>query len=205
MNGTKIKICGIKRECDAIMLNRAAPDYAGFVFYEGSRRFVSADMALRLRELTKPEIKTVGVFVNAPVEIISDLYGSRIIDIVQLHGDEDEEYISGLRRVSEGTEVWKAYKVRSQRDIEEAAKSSADMVLLDNGYGTGERFDWGFIRGFPRPFILAGGLTPENIGQAIEKLHPFAVDVSSGVETLGVKDEDKILAAVKAVREFKAR
>jgi len=197
---TKIKICGLTRLCDADAVNRAQPDYAGFVFYEKSRRNVSADQARALREAISPAIRTVGVFVNAAPETILPLCRDGIISIVQLHGSEDAPYISALRKTLPGVELWQAFKVRSPGDLAAAARSSADRVLLDNGAGTGERFDWSLLADFPRPFILAGGLNPQNIPDAIHSLHPYAVDVSSGVEVGGLKNDGLIDAAVAATR-----
>jgi phosphoribosylanthranilate isomerase len=119
------------------------------------------------------------------------------VDIVQLHGQEDETYIARLRQLTQAP-IWKAFKIRSQADLDAAAASSADEILLDNGYGTGQTFDWSLTGGLTRPFLLAGGLTPENIPQAIAQMAPKLIDISSGVETDGAKDRDKILAAVQA-------
>ncbi len=200
MRGTKIKICGLFRPCDAVSVNDAMPDYAGFVFFEKSRRYVSPDQARELRKSIAPAVQTVGVFVDAPIERIAALYREKTIGVVQLHGGENDAYAAALRDLLPGVLIWKAYKVHTIKDLEDAAASTADMVLLDNGSGTGECFDWSLIRGFPRPFILAGGLTPETIPKAIGRLHPYALDISSGVETDGVKDGHKILAAVTAAR-----
>ncbi len=200
MSGTKIKICGLSRPCDAGFVNRAAPDYAGFVFCERSRRNVSAGQARALREAVSPSIRTVGVFVNAAPEQIIPLYREGIISIIQLHGSEDDGFIARLRDALPGAEIWKAFQVRTPNDLDAAKACTADRVLLDSGGGTGARFDWSLIGRFPRPFLLAGGLTPENIPDAIFRLHPYGVDVSSGVEAGGVKDEGLICAAVAAAR-----
>lgn len=200
MSGTKIKICGLFRPCDAEFINRAAPDYAGFVFYERSIRNVSADKAWTLRDMIRPSIRTVGVFVNAAPDQITPACREGIISIIQLHGSEDGCFIERLRNAVPDAEIWKAFQVRTQADLDAAAASTADLVLLDNGGGTGARFDWSLIGHFPRPYLLAGGLTPANIPDAISRFRPYAVDVSSGVETGGVKDEGLIRAAVAAAR-----
>lgn len=199
---TKIKICGIKSPEDAEYCNEYKPDYVGFVFYKKSRRCVSEEKAEMLKKII-PDIKTVGVFVNENQDFISSLYNKKIINIVQLHGDEDEKYIKNLREKIPQAEIWKAFKIRSYADIESAKNSSADKIMLDNGYGTGESFEWSLIENITRDFILAGGLTPENIPEAIKKLKPYAVDISSNVETDGKKDKWKIKAAVEAAREEK--
>ncbi|MDR1630573.1 MAG: phosphoribosylanthranilate isomerase [Oscillospiraceae bacterium] len=200
MNTPKIKICGLFRQEDAFAVNQAKPDYAGFVFFEKSRRNVSCEQAKTLRGAIDKRIASVGVFVNAPREQIANLYHQNIISTVQLHGSEDEAYIAELRKTLPGVSIWKAFRIRTKEDLLAAAQSMADEVLLDNGYGTGKCFDWSLIQTIARPFILAGGLTPENLHEAIARFHPSAVDISSGVETNGCKDAEKILAAVRAVR-----
>ncbi len=200
MSGTKIKICGLFRPLDAGYLNRAMPDYAGFVFHEKSRRYVRPGLARELRALLNPSIVSVGVFVDADKELIIKLCRENTISIAQLHGVEDDGYISSLRDSLPETEIWKAFTIRGKEDMEAAAVSAADMVLLDNGRGTGERFDWSLTEDFPRSFILAGGLEPHSIPVAVSRLHPYAVDLSSGVETDGLKDFSKISAAVAAAR-----
>lgn len=200
MSGTGIKICGLFRACDAESVNGALPDYAGFVFYEKSRRFVAPEQARALRAAIDPAIRTVGVFVDAEQEQIAALYREETIGIVQLHGGEDERYLTELRQLLPKAEIWKAFRVRSKEDLEAAAVSTADLVLLDSGSGTGERFDWSLLGRFPRPFVLAGGLTPENIPDAILRFHPYALDLSSGVESDGLKDRLKISAAVAAAK-----
>jgi len=199
---TLIKICGIRREADCEYINEAKPDYAGFIFWEPSFRFIDRAKAMRLRSLINSEIKTVGVFVDAEIYEILDIVMSGAIDVVQLHGHEDEDYIKKLRE-SSGIPIWKAFKVRSDSDIEAAIASTADMVLLDNGYGTGECFDHGLLRDMGRDYILAGGLNPDNIKEVKEKYNPYMIDLSSGVETDKVKDPDKINKAVEAVRKNK--
>lgn len=197
---TKIKICGLFRPCDAEYVNEAMPDYAGFVFFEKSHRNVTMQQAAQLRKSIHPSIPAVGVFVNAPQEQIISLCREGVIQIVQLHGAESEEYIGRLKALIPSVSVWQAFRVRTPEDLTVAQQSTADLILLDNGYGTGETFDWSLISGMTRPFLLAGGLTPQNIPQAIARFAPYAVDISSGVETEKQKDRDKILAAVAVVR-----
>lgn len=196
---TKIKICGLFRPCDAEYVNEAMPDYAGFVFFEKSHRNVTMQQAAQLRKSIHPSIPAVGVFVNAPQEQIVSLCSEGTIQIVQLHGGESEEYIGRLKARIPGVSVWQAFRVRTPDDLAAAQQSTADLILLDNGYGTGETFDWSLISGMTRPFLLAGGLTSQNIPQAIARFAPYAVDISSGVETEKQKDRDKILAAVAVV------
>jgi phosphoribosylanthranilate isomerase len=200
MTKTKIKICGLSRPCDAEYVNEARPDFAGFVFYEKSGRYVSPKDAKALRKQISPGIQTVGVFVGAPAEEIDRICREKTIHIVQLHGSEDETYLKRLKDALPGVPVWKAFQIGSEKDLERALACSADFVLLDGGAGDGKRFDWSLFQSFPRPFILAGGLHPENIPEAIKRFHPFAVDLSTGVETNGAKDKDKILAAVSAAK-----
>lgn len=197
---TQIKICGLTREADIDYVNEARPDYIGFILnFPKSRRNLSPEQAAALKSRLSPEIRAVGVFVDRPAEEIIRAAETVGLDVIQLHGHEDDAYIAALRERT-NLPVWKAFRVRSSADLSAAERSSADEILLDNGYGTGEAFDWSLAGGFNRPFLLAGGLTPERIPQAIRALHPKLVDISSGVETDGVKDRDKILAAVRAAR-----
>ncbi len=195
---TKIKICGLFRECDIDYVNEARPDYAGFILnYPKSHRNVPPGTAQELRSKLLPEIKAVGVFVNQPEETVIKTAQFVGLDIIQLHGNEDNDYIDRLKeRIN--IPIWKAFKVKTEAALTEALQSAADEIILDNGYGTGESFDWSMVKSFNRPFILAGGLTSENIPEAIRTLKPFALDISSGVETQKVKDPDKIFAAVKS-------
>lgn len=198
---TKIKICGLFRDVDAKYINDSKPDYAGFVIgVPKSKRNIDYNTAKRLRELINSSIPTAGVFINHPVENVARLVNDGIISIVQLHGSEDDVYIEKLRELVPTTEIWKAFVVKFEKDVETANSSTADKVLLDSGTGCGKLFDWSVLRGINREFILAGGLNSENIPQAVEQIHPFAVDLSSGVETDGVKDAEKIDSAVKSVR-----
>lgn len=198
---TEIKICGLTREADIDYVNEARPDYIGFILnFPKSRRNLSPEQAAALKSRLSPEIRAVGVFVDRPAEEVIRAAETVGLDVIQLHGHEDDAYIAALRERT-NLPVWKAFRVRSAADLAAAERNSADEILLDNGYGTGEAFDWSLAGGFNRPFLLAGGLTSENIPQAIRTLHPKLVDISSGVETDGAKDRNKILAAVRAARD----
>lgn len=201
----KLKICGLSRPEDIAYVNEAGVDYAGFVIdFPKSRRCVFPEEVLPLTELLAPGILPVGVFVDEPVRVILGLYAAHAINIVQLHGHEDNKYITLLRKLMPYLEIWKAFKIRSDDDIIECNNSLADMVILDNGYGTGESFNWSLIKNINCPFILAGGITPDNIGEAV-KLNPWGIDVSSGVETDGYKDRKKILAISEYVYRGKRK
>lgn len=198
---TGIKICGLSRDCDMDYMNEARPDYIGFILdFPKSRRSISPVRAAELRRRLSPGIKAAGVFVDRPLDAVlaaAELIG---LDVIQLHGREDDAYIAALREKT-SLPIWKAFKIRAASDLALAEKSAADEILLDNGCGTGEAFDWALAASFSRPFLLAGGLTPENLPEAIRALRPKLVDISSGVETDGVKDREKILAAVRAARQ----
>lgn len=198
---TQIKICGLSRDEDIDYVNEAEPDYIGFILlFPKSRRNIPPERASALRRRLSPGIRAVGVFVDQPVQSVLHAAERIGLDVIQLHGHEDDDYIAALREKT-ACPIWKAFRIRGADDLAAAAASAADEVLLDNGYGTGEAFDWTLAGGFDRPFLLAGGLTPENIPAAVRALRPKLVDLSSGVETNGVKDREKILAAVRAARQ----
>ena len=199
---TRIKICGLTRPEDVRYVNTAKPDWCGFILnFPSSRRNVTPEQARALRAGLDPDIRPVGVFVDRPAEEVAALLNSGVISVAQLHGREDDAYISVLRTLAPGCVVWRAFQLRSQADLAAADASGADLVLLDNGRGTGQTFDWSMAGSVHRPFLLAGGLTPESIPRAVAALRPYGLDLSSGVETDGVKDPAKIQAAVTAARE----
>ena len=196
----RVKLCGLRRPQDVEAANAARPDYVGFVVdFPRSRRSVPASELAILSRLVRPEIRRVGVFVDESVETIAKLFESSTIDVAQLHGSEDEAYLSRLRATCT-VPVIQAFRMRGAADVERAMASTADLVLLDNGQGTGHTFDWSLARDARRPFMLAGGLGPENVAQAIRTVHPWGVDMSGGVETDGMKDPDKMQAAVAAAK-----
>ena len=197
---TKIKLCGLTRPCDIEWANALLPDYIGFVFAQKSKRYVSPESAKALREGLDSNIRAVGVFVNEAPEVVAALLNTGVIDLAQLHGGEDEEYIKALRELTDKPLI-QAFRIENTADLDRARQSSADCILLDNGAGgTGASFDWVLLKGFDRPYFLAGGLDSGNVRQAIATLRPFAVDVSSGIETDGVKDYMKMTAFVNAAR-----
>lgn len=200
--GVKIKICGLYRQEDIGYVNQYKPDYAGFVFYKRSHRNVDEEQMKRFREALDPKIPAVGVFVNEDTEKIVKLVTEGSIDIVQLHGQEGEAYLQELRKRLPETEIWKAFQIRTTEDLKRAEESSADRILLDNGYGTGACFDWNLLGEQKRPFILAGGLDPENIEEAVVRFSPKIVDISSGVETERKKDEAKIRMVIEKIRRI---
>ncbi len=195
---TLVKICGLTRPEDIDAVNSLSPDMAGFVFYGPSLRCVTRDAARELGSGLDPSIVKVGVFVDEDPLVIADLVGFGIIDAVQLHGVEDGAYIHGLRRLVDAP-VIKTFLVRDRRDIEVANRSDADYVLLDAGMGSGRTFDWSLLEDMDRDYILSGGLNPGNIRDAVKMLHPYGVDVSSGVETDGRKDPSKMSAFLETV------
>lgn len=197
---TKIKFCGLSRPCDIEAANRIRPDYIGFVFAGKSRRYVTPEKAGELKRLLAPGILTVGVLADADLREAAELLKSGLIDMAQLHGSESESYAEQLRRLS-GRPVIRAFPVRTAEDVRRAEDSSADYILLDSGAGTGRTFDWELLKGLRRPYFLAGGLSPDNAEEAVRRLHPYAVDVSSGIETGGTKDGRKMAAFAAAVRK----
>lgn len=191
-------MCGIRTIDDMRWIWRIMPEYIGFVFAQKSRRYITPEQAAVLARDLDEKITPVGVFVDSSFEEIKSIYDMGAVKIAQLHGSEPDELI--LRLQDAGINVIRAFQVKSEADIEAAENSPADLVLLDSGKGSGETFDWSLIKQMSRPYFLAGGLDPKNVKQAIEALHPFAVDVSSGIETNGVKDCNKMLEFAYAVR-----
>ncbi|MBR3574556.1 MAG: phosphoribosylanthranilate isomerase [Lachnospiraceae bacterium] len=193
----KIKICGLRTPGDANAVNEAMPDYVGFILTEGYKRTVSEETARLLSKFIDPQIQRVGVFVNDDISRIKRFLYNGLIDIVQLHGEESEEYINELKG-GEGS-VIKVFRVDDNFDLARAESSPADMIMFDSGAGSGETFDWSRIKDCKRPFILAGGIGPGNIIQACEALKGsglYAVDMSSSVDKGGHKDEALVLQAV---------
>ena len=203
MSGTKIKICGLRRMEDVQAVNEAKPDFCGFIIeVPKSFRSVTADQVKELAAGLDRDIQAVGVFVNAPETLAAELLNQGIISMAQLHGQEDEAYIRRLRKLTDRPLI-KAFSVRTRKDAEKAMESTADYILLDQGSGgTGIPFDWSLLPVIERPFFLAGGLGEDNLETAVHRLHPYAVDLSSGVETDMWKDPVKIKKAVDIVRGF---
>ena len=215
----KVKMCGISKVETIPAVVEAKPDYMGLVFAP-SKRQVTVDQAKTLveelhKQYTKrynngaeqsnnDEIKTVGVFVNETLDNLVSIATETNLDAVQLHGDEDEAFIQSLKERT-NVEVWKAVQVRSAADAEKWIDSSADMLLFDAYHkdergGTGEVFDWSSLDEFERPFMLAGGIDSTNVARAIRTVRPYGIDISSGIETEGVKDDEKIKAFTNIVR-----
>ena len=197
---TKIKMCGLSRIEDIEAANSIKPDYIGFVFAEISKRRVSALEASKLKSKLDPEINAVGVFLDDKLDFVASMLNLGIVDVVQLHGSENEEYIEKVREIT-NKPIIKAFIIRSKEDVERAEKSTADYILLDGGKGEGKVFDWSLLKAIKRPFFLAGGLNPDNAADAVKALKPYAVDVSTGIETDGVKDREKMTAFANTVRE----
>ena len=206
---TGIKICGLKRLIDVEYVNKYLPDYVGFVFAESQRK-VEPTYAALMSEHLKPGIKKVGVFVNADISAVENTVKLCGLDVIQLSGDEDVEYVKELaRKAGRYFEIWKSIRVKDRDSLNAADKYPVDAYLLDacakGSYGgSGISFDWNVATGAAesRKIILAGGLNPENVKKAVEIVKPFAVDVSSGVETGGFKDEAKIRDFIQAVRSL---
>ncbi|MCL2773352.1 MAG: phosphoribosylanthranilate isomerase [Oscillospiraceae bacterium] len=196
MSDVKIKICGLSRLCDIDAVNEAKPDYIGFVFAEKSRRKVDIKTALELQENLRRDIISVGVFVDENPEKILEIVKAGIIAIIQLHGSESEDYIKNIIDLT-GKPV-----IKSAANLNDMRKN-ANYILFDTiGGGTGKSFDWGILdkSKIDKPFFLAGGLNIDNVVSAINQVRPFAVDISSGVETNRLKDRRKIIEFVNFVR-----
>ena len=199
-----IKICGLMRPDDVDSVNLAGPDYAGFIIdVPGSRRTLSPDRAAALSRQLAESIRAVGVFVDADPQLPTRLWDEGVIDVIQLHGQEDDWSIQSLQNGPGGRHriVWKAFQIRGPEDVAAANASSADLVVLDSGQGSGLPFDWTLLRAVERPYMLAGGLDAGRIAQARMLPLLLGVDLSSGVETRGHKDRVKIRAAVAAAHK----
>ena len=199
MELVNIKMCGLSRPEDIEAANELLPDYIGFVFWEKSRRYVSDEAAAELKGKLDKRIKAVGVFLDDDISHIKKLLEDGVIDMIQLHGHEDEEYIKSLRQMTQKT-IIQAFVIHDRDDFKKAEKSSADYILLDSGTGSGETFDWELLKNAERPYFLAGGLNPKNVSEAVARLHPYAVDVSSGIETDGYKDPDKMKSFMDSIK-----
>ena len=210
---TQIKLCGLKRQSDIEIANELKPEYIGFVLWEKSSRYVSRDEAYSLKKALLPGIKAVGVFVDEDIEKVASLLNDRIIDIAQLHGHEDGRYIERLKELSPQCQIIKALKVRDKEsflmELDGFALAGPDFFLLDSGTGSGQSFNWEILQSpevtdklkdLSKGWFLAGGLDAANVAEAIEKLRPMAVDVSSGIETEGKKDPDKMREFVREAR-----
>ena len=221
----KIKICGLRRPEDVAYANEVRPDYVGFILTPGFRRSITKETAIELKSALAHGIEAVGVFVNEPAERVVEFLEEGIIDVAQLHGDESEEDIVFIKAAT-GKPVVKVVKAGGRDGVEEltpeASKalkryameawldSAADYLLFDSGTGTGKTFDWSILTEvladyggkLPKEFFLAGGIGADNVGEAYEQIHPYAIDLSSSVETDGVKDLDKMKLAVSMVRKY---
>ncbi len=201
-----IKLCGLRRPEDIAYINEAKPDFAGFILAEGYRRTISPETAEMLAKQLDHSVKAVGVFIDQPVKFVAEVAEKAGFYAVQLQGNEDAEYISELKKISD-MKIWKAVRVQTAEDIHKAESCGADMLVLDsyskgaNG-GTGKTADWELIRNtvISMPYLLAGGINIDNISEAM-KISPCGVDISGGTETDGVKDPAKIQAIMNLVRK----
>ena len=194
----KIKICGLSRIEDILYVNELLPDYIGFVFAP-SKRQITYEKAKELKQLTKKEIKVVGVFVNESIELIVNYLNENIIDCAQLHGSETNEMILKIKETT-GKEVWKAVKVETQEDVTLATKYEADKILFDSGSGSGKAFSWQLLKEYKNDYFLAGGIGSQNIEAVIKNINPYGIDLSSMVETNGWKDYYKMKFMIEKAR-----
>ena len=198
----KIKICGLKRLEDIEIVNKYKPDFIGFVFAD-SKRKVTPNLARQMKQNLDDSIQSVGVFVDAAIDEILEIHEQGIIDMAQLHGSESEDYIEKLKKKSNNQlKIINAIEMDDEKDLLEYDNSIADYLLLDSGKGSGKTFDWRLIRkDLKKEFFLAGGLNYQNISQAINEFDPYAIDLSSSVETNGYKDELKIKKVMEAMND----
>jgi len=192
---SKIKMCGLKRMVDIEYANEIKPDFIGFVFWDKSKRNVTKEQARELKDNLIPDIKAVGVFVDADREFVLDLLNEGIIDIAQLHGSEDDEYLKWLKERTD-KELIRMIHLTDDTDYSMLNQVCADYLLFDSGKGSGKTFDWKYMEQVKKyctkPYFLAGGINAFNVVEAIEKTTPFGIDLSSSLETDGVKDYQKM-------------
>ena len=196
----KIKICGLRRLKDIEIVNKYNPDYIGFVFAD-SKRKVSHEIASRMKSKLSSDIISVGVFVDAPQDEILNLFDDNIIEVAQLHGMESEDYINNLKEnTNNELKIIKAIEMADDVDLSKYDNSHADYLLLDSGKGSGKTFDWQLIKNdLKKDFFLAGGINSTNVKKAIEEFKPYAIDLSSSLETNDYKDEDKIKEIMEVI------
>lgn len=196
----KIKICGLRRLKDIEIVNKYKPDYIGFVFAD-SKRKVSHEIASRMKSKLSSDIISVGVFVDAPQDEILELFDDNIIEVAQLHGMESEDYINNLKEnTNNELKIIKAIEMADDVDLSKYDNSHADYLLLDSGKGSGKTFDWQLIKNdLKKDFFLAGGINSTNVKKAIEEFKPYAIDLSSSLETNDYKDEDKIKEIMEVI------
>lgn len=220
---TRVKLCGIFRDEDIEAVFEVHPDLCGFIVdFPRSHRSVTPERLIELCQMldsmesqtgegSTERIQRVGVFVDEPPEKVAYLAKAAALDAIQLHGSEDDSYIAELRNLIAEEDlapigkktpiIIQAFRIRQESDVQQAVLSAADLILLDNGQGSGNTFDWTLVKNVNRPFILAGGLNPNNVAAAVREVRPWGVDMSSGIETDHVKDRDKMHAAVAAVKQ----
>lgn len=204
-----VKYCGITKEEEIQHLQQLPIDYVGFVFYKKSKRYVEKEQARRLRAKLKPSIPSVGVFVEEEIPKILELLQEGIIQGVQLHGEEEEAYVLKLKQEMAKLGIkpflWQAFILKEEKDIERANASPADLILLDGGKGEGKEAEAELLQKIHRPYILAGGLSPENVVEKIKALSPYGLDVSSGIEEQGEegsrKSPEKMESFIRLVKE----
>ena len=197
---TMVKFCGIRTPADTAIVNRLRPDFIGMVFVPGRKRTIGIDTAVDISSNLDPDIIPVGVFSDPTIEDVLRVTDTDAIQVIQLHGSESEEFIE---EVGERTAlpIIKAFTARTKEEVKAPCRTRAEYVMFDSGAGTGKTFDWSVLEDPPRPFFLAGGLNPDNVYEAVTRLHPLAVDVSSGIETEDNKDEFKMQRFMESVFE----
>lgn len=204
---TAVKFCGMRRVEDIEYANQCRPDYAGFILSDGFKRSVDFGTFYELNTYLDKDIKRAGVFVNEPLENILHCAYNESLDVIQLHGDETEDYIEKLRKVFSG-EIWKAGRAKSSEDIEKADRLSCDKLVIDSFSedcvgGTGKRINTEIVKNaeITKPFFIAGGIAAENIAEIVRDTKPYGIDISSGIETDGFKDINKMKKIMRILKE----
>lgn len=198
----RVKICGIKTPEDVEIINELKPEYVTFSFFKTSLNYIPYEKAKKLKEMLDKDIKVVGVFVNENTKIVASVANDDLLDLIEFHGNEGPGEIERIRAFTQKP-IIQGFRIKSRSDIEVAVDSLADNILLYSDIENGVALDWKLLSGITRPYFLAGGLNTDNLEKAIKICHPFAVSVTTGVETDGVKDREKMDSFIKIARRTK--
>ncbi len=197
----RVKICGINSPEDVEIVNELKPDYVSFAFYKNKRQ-VTYEKARKLKQILDKDIRVIGVFVDENTNVVASAANDDLLDVIEFHGNEGPGEIERIKAFT-SKPIIQGFRIRSRADVEVALDSHADSILMYSDSECGVPMDWKLLTNVTRPYFLAGGLNADNIEKAIKICHPFAVSVTTGVETDGIKDREKMAAFIKMARRTK--